>query len=491
MGDLSDIDGFMALPLYKATGADVMFIMNYPAYLACDDDTVNGRSFEGRGFNYGVKNYVAALDAKIGTRKGVLNKGNGKQTPLTPNYLELKDKYKLASPSPSGMWRCLMDTAYVLCKKVWESTTSTNPAQKLYFVDGGINTVNPFSADWSNFLPAIYYDDVTQLNGMFSGANLPSEQYQKRVNAQHQVFAVEEAKTQLVDTPYDNIIAEYDSVFMDMNGSAAFYEAGVFRDEKFKGKIKGLHVMGGVNAEDAPQTIPPNENVNRFTGATMNQVYAPEKALDLLRDLSFHVYTYKNASGENRLAKLPIVVTSNNTVNNFPNVKAFPANGDAYTLLYKNLFYTGRVSLSRNSDAILQGLANKFYSNQVFSTRPKPYDMFSALSLVTQLTRGVVDSPESNLYFNSDYGLSYITPPERGGLPAEGIYEKIKTLGEPSKTELATLFDGTQFRPNITFTIFQVFDYLKNQTPAATSGGARKKAATKKKSSSTTKKMKR
>ena len=35
-GDLSDVDGFLALAEYFKTGKDVMYILNYPAYLGED-----------------------------------------------------------------------------------------------------------------------------------------------------------------------------------------------------------------------------------------------------------------------------------------------------------------------------------------------------------------------------------------------------------------------------------------------------------------------
>ena len=38
-GDISDFDGFLALSLYKNSGADIVaFIMNYPAYFDNNED---------------------------------------------------------------------------------------------------------------------------------------------------------------------------------------------------------------------------------------------------------------------------------------------------------------------------------------------------------------------------------------------------------------------------------------------------------------------
>ncbi len=40
-GNISDVYGFFALAEYAKTGADVLFVMNYPAYIGVQDDEVD------------------------------------------------------------------------------------------------------------------------------------------------------------------------------------------------------------------------------------------------------------------------------------------------------------------------------------------------------------------------------------------------------------------------------------------------------------------
>jgi hypothetical protein len=56
-GDISDVDGFIALAEYAKSGADVVFIMNYPAYLNDNSETikVNGN---GLGYSYNGKEAI-------------------------------------------------------------------------------------------------------------------------------------------------------------------------------------------------------------------------------------------------------------------------------------------------------------------------------------------------------------------------------------------------------------------------------------------------
>lgn len=62
-GDISDVDGFFALAEYASTGADVVFVMNYPAYL---NDNLKieknahpiGEIQNGLGFDYDQMEYL-------------------------------------------------------------------------------------------------------------------------------------------------------------------------------------------------------------------------------------------------------------------------------------------------------------------------------------------------------------------------------------------------------------------------------------------------
>lgn len=79
-GDISDVDGFIALAEYAKSGADVLFIMNYPAYLHYEYNTYIGSKDDYlfdtsinlndinkpnanlyKGFEYGLKIFLKAI----------------------------------------------------------------------------------------------------------------------------------------------------------------------------------------------------------------------------------------------------------------------------------------------------------------------------------------------------------------------------------------------------------------------------------------------
>ena len=57
-GDVSDIDGLLALAEYARTGSDVLFITNYPAYVGVEENDVDASYAEsnpGLGYRYSAK----------------------------------------------------------------------------------------------------------------------------------------------------------------------------------------------------------------------------------------------------------------------------------------------------------------------------------------------------------------------------------------------------------------------------------------------------
>lgn len=57
-GDISDADGFLCIAEYAlTTDADILFIMNFPAYLYYDYDS----SDKYKSFTYGLKEYLTVF----------------------------------------------------------------------------------------------------------------------------------------------------------------------------------------------------------------------------------------------------------------------------------------------------------------------------------------------------------------------------------------------------------------------------------------------
>ncbi len=59
-GDISDVDGFYALACYAKTGSDVLFVMNYPAYVAVNYAKTHNANVD--------KNYEKAFSCTISYR---------------------------------------------------------------------------------------------------------------------------------------------------------------------------------------------------------------------------------------------------------------------------------------------------------------------------------------------------------------------------------------------------------------------------------------
>ena len=64
-GDISDVDGFFALAQYAKTGADVLFIMNYPAFFNLKIDTPFKENEQGLGYEYGASVFLTATQQKF------------------------------------------------------------------------------------------------------------------------------------------------------------------------------------------------------------------------------------------------------------------------------------------------------------------------------------------------------------------------------------------------------------------------------------------
>ena len=130
-GDVSDVDGFYALAEYAKSGADCLFIMNYPAYVDVKTPAPmkNGESgllASGLGYQYPAQDLLT------------------KNTPPVSAFANGDDAHKK-----------LTNFAYSMAKYVWEEA---KPRGELFFEIGGTNSVNPFSAKAIKIEPKVYGD---------------------------------------------------------------------------------------------------------------------------------------------------------------------------------------------------------------------------------------------------------------------------------------------------------------------------------------------
>ena len=330
-GDISDVDGFFALAQYAKTGADVLFIMNYPAYINTLSAPANETCTYGLGYTYTAADFFKTLDAR---RYG------------TPRTMALKRFSDLGFAMANGVW------------------AAADNAQKgnLYFCIGGVNQINPFSRDkcknelniFSKFQPAT---DLTIAET--EGAYYDSAEQRDPMGA------------------LGSFVASYDSVYMDFNGSVAFFDSR-WQDILIEcaGKLKGVFIQGGVLSTHAPTTIPAIPGVlNRLSCATMNQFYCPAKTASFLEVIG--------------ASEAPIYIAPNNATHTLSGVGAWGQFMRANSL----------------ENPYLEQLAAEYYKD---AATQKIFDYYTAFALTSVMNSVQISPIRSRLFYDALYGISII-----------------------------------------------------------------------------------
>ena len=248
-GDVSDIDGFLALAEYSKTGSDVLFIMNYPAYIAVNEAAVDlafDESNPGLGFKYNAKIVL----------------GRKEKFPVPDGYHVFLEKYRLRNNDDNEVMKsALTDLAFEMAVGIWKEGASRG---RLYFCVGGINSINPFSE-------SAIKNEVMVYHSLIEPRDSPLTTKQGLTYDQEGALCHVEFK-------------KYAEIYMDFNGSLAFWDDSWFHklsDSCVVQKIRGVFIMGGVLSDKDPVTMPSIPKVlNRFSSATMNQLYHPQNAAD-------------------------------------------------------------------------------------------------------------------------------------------------------------------------------------------------------------------
>ena len=264
-GDISDADGFFALAKYAQTGADVLFIMNYPAYIDTPLDEKESECPFGMGYRYNIQTIT---DKWIVDHPEVI--GHPMHTKLQ-TIKKIQQFFK----------RVFSTLAHEMAFQTWEASETTG---NLYFCIGGVNDIDPFST-LSCSHELFIYRDLYPANEIVS---LPTEGL---FFGRH---------TQCKGSVHDHVHS-YDEIYMDFNGSMAFlnvqWEQTLLRCIAAR-KLKAVVVQGGVFSHEAPKTVHaiPGK-LNRMSCATMNQLYSPSKTsvfFQLLQNTGVHVYVAAN-----------------------------------------------------------------------------------------------------------------------------------------------------------------------------------------------------
>ena len=385
-GDISDIDGFFALAEYAKTGSDVLFIMNYPAYINVSEDKVDPHYHEinpGLGFRYSARQvHEATLCAH----------------PEAKEYIEFMDSYNDSSRTVDHnerMKRALTDLAFAMSKSVWEEVEVPSGRGDLMFCIGGINSVNPFSERSIKHEVLVYSKIITPRK--------------KLEPIQGYIFNAEGVQCLLHWT-------EYSKVYMDFNGSMAFwngYLATILSSEQIVKKIMGVFIMGGVYSETTPVTMPSIPGVlNRFSSATMNQLYHPRNTADFFAFL--------------KQFQLPTWTVSNNSVGNIK------SNDDGCITTF--------LSSNDLDGKVLRELAFAHYQS-VYKPPTKPYDYYCAVVLTSVLKHIqardslVICYDRRTLFYSNVYGITFLSHQDTWEATRAEYIEAVKLELRPNEND--------------------------------------------------------
>ncbi len=367
-GDISDVDGFLALAKYAQSGANVLFIMNYPAYLNPTMDKMKvGERDNGLGFCYNTESYLKESHdiliklfseyGKYGTYRSVLEKyfPKGKLAEL-----DYKKTIK----------QMFTDLGFALSKAVWEeSIMSVGTPGNLYFCVGGINEISPFSVKEMKNELFVYVDHLHA-----SGINLESSDKDSTYTLTGDTVTL------------NDVFEKSNKIYIDFNGSMAFYD-GDIRNKIIASsmKIAGVFVMGGVFGFEAPKTMPKIDNtLNRFSCATMNQLYSPKKSSIFFSDMAFRGIQVRMVTN-NVVHDLSFSYNQQPTLNGW---KLFMQNNGIDTEFLRNIAFT--------------------YYNSYHGPPKKVYDFYVALALVTFMKENALNSYPGILHYDETYGICMV-----------------------------------------------------------------------------------
>ena len=401
-GDISDVDGFFALAQYAKTGADVLYVMNYPAYIGVGpaevrDDAEYEKANPGLGYRYSAKEVLErpgapwpqALSDFMQRYEGPAGEGGSDPSDQRENRI---------------VKAAMTDLAYQLVRRVWEEATASHKRPgHLHFCVGGVNSVNPFSRT-----------AVKNELAVFAGA---ADAQGPKLKTTEGVVYDQHANEVTMD------IRDYDRVFMDFNGSMAFLGEGSWlfpqlRDVVAAERLRGVFVMGGVQAGEAPRTMPPIAGtLNRLSCATMNQLYHPENTARFFRLVggaadNARVFTVTN----NVVADLTTWADEGHKTKTYEGVHRF--------LVGHGL-----------GGAFLGRLARCYYECPGSQPPRKAFDFYTALVLCSAVAGNEAAIPKARkkLFYCGTYGVALVgsAPCARAPWPLEKVFAACEAIGDP------------------------------------------------------------
>lgn len=455
-GDASDFDGFLALPLYYKAAMDndydVVFVMNYPAFLNpankdkekynIANDEYNIGSF-GKGYTYNYTELKAVLLQTIENGLNLINPPKGHTKTFGIDLIKNEDDERKLQENVKNILKALNEkkenyTPWINSSADDEAKKEIN--EKIKSLDGAINSIPRYlyikdidlsgykenldkttkyiiSAIWKWCHETYGMSDMADMadKGKEGSRKKPNIYYiesntYNSVNPFHanvikmEHFVYKDVIGDKIDN-VDNIILgesvdslnNYKEIIMDMNGSMAWFSdfsphPPNDKKEEFVKKVQKCFVMGGVMDNSVVDTMSAIPGVlNRLSSATMNQLYHKENTNEF----------FKMMDG----SKLTFV--TNNEINATFSWKESNYND------FKVALKGARLIPSDDKHVVTQ-LFDVFYKTR--QPDRKPFDVISGLYLIDYITK--IDnfkyiSNNTKLYYNLDYGSTILSDKDK------------------------------------------------------------------------------
>jgi hypothetical protein len=287
------------------------------------------------------------------------------------------EHYSVLKSDTERVKSALTDIAHYLAKTIWDECTNSNKGEgNLFFGIGGVNTVNPFSAKAIKFEPLFYCDKIPLDCARLGSAN------------EGDIF-------DRAGKPCKLDLASYAELYMDFNGSMAAFSEGSFLQRQLKtalDRLKGVVVMGGVQADLPAKTMPAISGVlNRFSAATMNQLYHPPNTARFFRLLASRPTVPCLTVTNNVVADLTTFSDPARTVKTYDGVQRF-------------------LDANRIDSRTLRDISQHFYEDARLKPPRKAFDYYAAVALAHMVRAGAPPaSARRTLFYSGDYGLTLVS----------------------------------------------------------------------------------
>jgi hypothetical protein len=306
--------------------------------------------------------------------------------------------------------------SYYIVNKYWElAVGKSGTNSKLHFCIGGINEINPFSVnsiknEYDVYGNIVYDDHFKTSKSLFGKNNSGQSLVDKYLDTFIEVIQKFTSLNKVLAT-------NYESIYIDMNGSMAWYEGNdmtVLNDKA--DNVKGVFVMGGVLSYAQVNTLGANPFLNRLSCATMNQLYHPDNTkafFDKFNDKLFFI--------------------TNNEINaNFNFVTA------TYEYFFQNMIDIKLLPTDKNY------ILNKCF-DAYYQSRPgdrKPFDVITALALVEKIIQDTNNNAQmtniktSSLLYNSEYGITILSHPNDKSKTVKDLFNDFIINGTFNKFDI-------------------------------------------------------